>query len=195
MRLLPALFSIVFLFMATLTSADAAALLSVQPTGAGSYTINGSGLDGVAGIKLTIAYDYPALQHPVVSYGTLVAGAFTVDNTTVPGEIRLATVSSTPISGSGQIAAISFYSPTGTGSITAVTANLIDVNGAPLPVTVNLTKPGDCDSNGSVTIAEVQSAINMFLGLNGVQACVDTDRSNAVSIAEVQKVINGFLGL
>ncbi len=57
------------------------------------------------------------------------------------------------------------------------------------------TKPGDCDANGTVTIAEVQSAINMFLGLKAVESCVDIDRSNSVSIAEVQKVINSFLGL
>lgn len=55
--------------------------------------------------------------------------------------------------------------------------------------------PGDCDTNGTVIIAEVQSAINMFLGINPVQLCVDVDNSGAVSIAEVQKVINGFLGL
>jgi hypothetical protein len=56
-------------------------------------------------------------------------------------------------------------------------------------------KPGDCDGNGTVTIAEVQSAINMFLGLKAVQACVDLDSSGVVTISEVQKVINSFLGL
>jgi hypothetical protein len=62
--------------------------------------------------------------------------------------------------------------------------------------TVNQSsKPGDCDGNGTVTITEVQGAINMFLGLNNVKACVDRDSSNSVSIAEVQRVINSFLGL
>ncbi len=56
-------------------------------------------------------------------------------------------------------------------------------------------KAGDCDSNGTVDIAEVQSAINMFLGLKTVAVCVDTSGDNAVSIAEVQKTINSFLGL
>ncbi|MDD2366026.1 MAG: DUF1566 domain-containing protein [Desulfuromonadaceae bacterium] len=55
--------------------------------------------------------------------------------------------------------------------------------------------PGDCDNSGTVTIAEVQSAINMFLGLKTVEACVDTGGDNHVSIAEVQKTINSFLGL
>ena len=58
-----------------------------------------------------------------------------------------------------------------------------------------VTKPGDCDSSGTVTIAEVQTAINMFLGLKSVLSCVDQDTSGTVSIAEVQKVINAFLGL
>ncbi|MBI5483059.1 MAG: M4 family metallopeptidase [Deltaproteobacteria bacterium] len=54
--------------------------------------------------------------------------------------------------------------------------------------------PGDCDFNGTVTIAEVQGAINMFLGLKGVEECVDIDKNGNVSISEVQKVINRFLG-
>jgi hypothetical protein len=57
------------------------------------------------------------------------------------------------------------------------------------------TKAGDCDSSGTVTIAEVQSAINMFLGLNPVLSCVNVDGVGGVTIAEVQKVINSFLGL
>jgi hypothetical protein len=55
--------------------------------------------------------------------------------------------------------------------------------------------PGDCNNDGTVSIAEVQSAINMYLGLKAVAACVDVDNSGTVSISEVQKVINAFLGL
>ena len=54
---------------------------------------------------------------------------------------------------------------------------------------------GDCDGNGTVTISEVQSAINMFLGLKTPALCVDEDSSGSASIAEVQKTINTFLGL
>ncbi len=56
-------------------------------------------------------------------------------------------------------------------------------------------KAGDCDGSGTVTIAEVQGGINMFLGFKTVEACVDLDATGGVSIAEVQKVINSFLGL
>ncbi len=54
---------------------------------------------------------------------------------------------------------------------------------------------GDCNGDGTVTIAEVQSAINMFLGITQSLPCVDDDNSANVSIAEVQKTINTFLGL
>jgi len=60
---------------------------------------------------------------------------------------------------------------------------------------VYLVKAGDCDNGGTISIAEVQAAINMYLGLMPVTACVDSDNSGSVSIAEVQKVINGYLGL
>jgi M6 family metalloprotease-like protein len=58
----------------------------------------------------------------------------------------------------------------------------------------NALATGDCDNNGTVTISEVQSAINMFLGSKAAVACVDEDVSGSVSIAEVQKTINTFLG-
>jgi hypothetical protein len=54
---------------------------------------------------------------------------------------------------------------------------------------------GDCNNDKTVTIAEVQTAINMFLGLKPTELCVDEDKSGSVSIAEVQKTINSFLGL
>ncbi len=79
-----------------------------------------------------------------------------------------------------------------------ITATATDEAGNSSSVTRNViyaSKPGDCDNSGTVTIAEVQSSINMFLGLKSVEACVDQDGVGGVSIAEVQKVINSFLGL
>jgi hypothetical protein len=55
--------------------------------------------------------------------------------------------------------------------------------------------PGDCDGSGSVSIGEVQKAINMFLGTLAPSCCVDANGDGAVSIGEVQKVINAFLGM
>ena len=54
---------------------------------------------------------------------------------------------------------------------------------------------GDCDGDSAVGIAEVQSAINMYLGLKPVASCVDADGNATVTIAEVQQSVNGFLGL
>ena len=58
-----------------------------------------------------------------------------------------------------------------------------------------LGKLGDCDGSGKVSISEVQSAINMFLGLKQVSECVDLEVNGKVDISEVQKSINAFLGL
>ncbi len=86
------------------------------------------------------------------------------------------------------------YQPQNLNNLTATAGKVVN-NDISLSSTASSTKPGDCDNSGTVTIAEVQSAINMFLGLKTVEACVDVDSSNSVSIAEVQKVINSFLGL
>ncbi len=55
--------------------------------------------------------------------------------------------------------------------------------------------PGDCDGNGTVTIGEVQRAINMFLGAEPIGCGVDVNSNGSVSIGEVQQVINAFLGV
>jgi inhibitor of cysteine peptidase len=66
---------------------------------------------------------------------------------------------------------------------------------SPVEVTGLALKSGYCDGNGVTTISDVQSAINMFLGMMPLTACVDLDGNNVVSISEVQTVINAFLGL
>jgi photosystem II stability/assembly factor-like uncharacterized protein len=76
-----------------------------------------------------------------------------------------------------------------------VTAGRVTNAGMTLAANTATSKPGDCNGDNIVSIAEVQSAINMFLGLKPVQACVDQDSNGVVTISEVQKVINSFLGL
>jgi hypothetical protein len=71
--------------------------------------------------------------------------------------------------------------------------NNIAITGSPTVIT--LYKAGDCNKNNTVDIAEVQSSINMFLGLKAVDACVDVNDDKTVGIDEVQKTINAFLGL
>ena len=62
-------------------------------------------------------------------------------------------------------------------------------------VTVTGGIPGDCDGDGSVSIGEVQKAINMFLGLQAPGCGADCNGDGQVSIGELQKVINAFLGI
>jgi hypothetical protein len=57
-----------------------------------------------------------------------------------------------------------------------------------------ISKAGDCNGDNTISIAEVQSAINMYLGLKAVAACVDVNSDGKVTIDEVQKVINCYLG-
>ena len=59
----------------------------------------------------------------------------------------------------------------------------------------SLIQYGDCNKDGQVSIAEVQGAINMFLGMKPVDVCVDYDNSGVGSISKVQKAINSFLGM
>lgn len=54
--------------------------------------------------------------------------------------------------------------------------------------------PGDCDGTGTVSIAELQRAINMFLGTLAPACGVDCNGDGTVSIGEVQRTINVFLG-
>jgi PKD repeat protein len=62
-------------------------------------------------------------------------------------------------------------------------------------IVIETPLPGDCDSDGTVSIGEVQKAINMFLGTLAPDCGVDCNGDGTVSIGEVQKVINAFLGL
>lgn len=55
--------------------------------------------------------------------------------------------------------------------------------------------PSSAWATASVFRSDVQSAIGMFLGSRPAQAWVDTDGSGSVSIAELQQALNGFLGL
>ena len=62
-------------------------------------------------------------------------------------------------------------------------------------VSVSARIPGDCDGDSAVSIAELQKAINMFLGSIPPECGVDCDGDGKISIGEVQKVINAFLGM
>ena len=56
---------------------------------------------------------------------------------------------------------------------------------------------GDCDGNGTVDVAEVQTVINIFSGLDVVASCpaADANGSGTVDVTELQITINNHLGL
>lgn len=120
------------LFISFLFSSSAlAASITVIPSGnPASFSIEGTGMDGVSGIQLDIAYDDASLSAPTVTQGGLVAGAMLVANTSRPGIIRIAIVSTRAFSGNGQIATIVFASKKGNGGITSVTSSMIDIKGS-----------------------------------------------------------------
>ena len=61
--------------------AQAAATLSVAPSGNGQYLVQGAGLEWVAGMDVVIQYDKTKLANPRVVQGGLVSGAIMVTNT------------------------------------------------------------------------------------------------------------------
>lgn len=76
------------------------------------------------------------------------------------------------------------------------TGNQVEINGTDGTINIsNHFNLGDCNNNGTVSIAEVQAAINMFLGINIVQSCCDWNGDGIVDISEVQIIINKFLPL
>ncbi len=84
-----------------------------------------------------------------------------------------------------------------------LTVTVVDNEGNPIKtsepkeISVGLSSlPGDCNDNGQVTIGEVQSCINCFLGIkNDWCSKCDLDDDGRITIDEVQKVINASLGL
>ena len=127
------------LVMSYSTFALATATVTVSGTGDTSYSIDGSGLVGVAGIKLDINYDAASLSSPTANKGGLVSGAMFVANTSRPGSISIAIISTTAFSGSGPIATISFAGKSGTGGITSASVSMIDSKGTAVAAFATVT--------------------------------------------------------
>jgi hypothetical protein len=65
----------------------------------------------------------------------------------------------------------------------------------PLNVSASLT--GDCNGDGKVSIAELQSAVAMYQGVLAAPypVCVDVNGNNTVSLSEVQAAMTAYLGI
>lgn len=128
------------LLIMTGTSIALCASVTVVPSGAGSYSVQGNSLNGVAGIELNLGYDKTSLATPTVTQGSLVSGALMAANTTIPGSIKIAIISTSPFSGTGEIVRISFATQSGSGGITSVTSSMIDSNGAGIAAPASLSE-------------------------------------------------------
>ena len=107
--------------------------VSAIPQGNGVFSIQGSGMDGVAGIDLNISYP-SSLSSPSVTQGGFISGGMMVANTNNTGSIKIAIISSKAFSGSsGEIVRITFGNK-GSGTL-SVSASMINSNAAPVSAT------------------------------------------------------------
>lgn len=112
------------------TSPAKGASVSIQPSGNGAFIVQGTGMDGVAGVELNLTYDSAALSLPKVTQGSFLSGALLASNTNSPGSIKISIISAKPFSGNGQIAAITFGK--GSGNIKIASQKFIDSGGSPI---------------------------------------------------------------
>jgi len=178
-------------------------------------------LAGAAVLSTAATQGSPAGSYPItVAQGTLASSnySFTLADGTLTVTSGATTYAVTgSVTGSGTIQCVS---PVASGNTTTCSLNPSDLsrissvsgcgsgalNGSTyttgavtgdctVTVTFGAIRAGDCDRSDAVTISEVQTAINMYLGIKNPEVCVDSDRSGGVSISEVQKTINAFLGM
>lgn len=112
----------------------AAVTLSLAPSGTNRFVINGSQMDGVAALDITISYDGNLLASPVVEKGSVIGSALLAANPNTAGSVRIAIINATPFQGSGPVAFVTF---TGKGSSTGnlgITASVVDKDGRQVSV-------------------------------------------------------------
>ncbi|NVN91567.1 MAG: hypothetical protein HXX11_13330 [Desulfuromonadales bacterium] len=115
------------------------ASVTIMPSGAGSYSVQGDNMDGVTGMTLTIDYNKSALSSPTVSWGSLVSGAMAIANTTTfPSSIKISIIRVNPFSGSGPIATVTFANHNSSAVLPSLVVNqMTDSNMANIPVQDN----------------------------------------------------------
>ncbi len=164
---------------------------------------------GIAAITIDVGYDPVVFNKPKASIGP--AGSAVqktiATNEVSPGLFRITVFSTSNNNaiGDGVIAYLTVTilsnAPTNSSVLTCTpsgsdpTGGALVMEGKDGTVTILGNMVGDCNGDGNVSIGELQSAINMYLGILPVLDCVDVNGDGNVSIAEVQKVINNHLSL
>lgn len=163
----------------------------------------------VAAASVDIGYDGSVFEKPsaVVGPAAEAVGKEVATSDMAAGLFRVSILSGSnnDVIGNGVIAYLTLKvqtsAPIGLTTLTTTASgsdssgDSVVVNGSNGTVTIIGDVPGDCNGDGTVSIAEVQSAINMFLGINAIEDCVDVNGNGKVSIGEVQKIINKHLRL
>ena len=125
---------LVSLLLIQAEGAYAAVTLSVAPSGTNRFVVNGSPLDGVAALDITISYDAGMLASPVVEKGSAAGPALFAANPNAGGSVRIAIINATPLQGSGPLAILTFTGKgSGTGNL-GITASVVDKDGRQVPV-------------------------------------------------------------
>ena len=148
-----------------------------QPPIINSFTADPTSGNAPLDVTLTCTAHDP--DGSVVSYQWDFDGDGTADQTTTDGSVTYT------------------YSEAGTyqAKVTVVDGEGAETSSNPVTITVINPATGDCNGDGTVSIDEVQKAINCFLSIQNT--CCDKSDLNGdgkVTIDEVQKVINAFLG-
>ena len=169
---------------------------------------NMAGTD-IAAISLDIDYDSQIFNHTKAVIGPAgeAAKKRLETNCISPGLFRISIFSAlnnAPI-GSGVVAylilEINEEAPLGTTELLNTPSAsdsdgyVVLVSGSDGSVDVTDYDAGDCNGDEMVSIAEVQSAINMFIEISPIEECVDINANGRVSIGELQKVVNNHLDI
>ena len=133
-------------------TAFASSMLSIVPSGDGSYVVQGIGVESAAAMDITVSYDPATLISPQFTQGDMISGAMVAVNDTIPGTVRIGIVRTTPVTGTGVIATLTFTRRgDGTGKILALKSSMSNINGKPLPVISQISQQSDTTVNASDT--------------------------------------------
>jgi hypothetical protein len=191
MRQIRQTFTAVFLLLLSATICFGDASMSITPATGNSFTVQGSNMDGIAGIDLTISYD-SSLHSPSVTPGSLISGAMMAANTTlINNSIKIAIITTKTFSGSGPIAIITFAS--GSGSLKIASQNMINNSGTTVSGTTTtaapISTPGIPFSQPSPTPATTATGSSN----TAATATTTTGSSTATSLGAVNIAPDAFL--
>ena len=185
------MFLLMTLLLSSVASAWGAPSLIISGQGA-VYEMRGEGLEGVAGIDVTVKYDSSRMTNPRVTQKQLIAGAIMMPNLSVPGEVRAVIITSKPITGSGSILGIEFtVFGDRPGAITSLTAKLSSATLSDVPVQTVLATATYNDVVASTSVAQPTASVpNPTTSSSGQSSSTQT-ASGSTATAQATSVVAG----